>query len=358
MALLFADSFDHYASADLTKKWTSVAVRAPTIVAGRFGNGLQYSATNFSTISDRGATKIFGGTATTLIVGFAFKYASVVSTQGRLIYLGEAAAHHIGFQVNTSGKIELYSYGTSAVVLTSSTILTAGTWYYVEIKMVVADSPSGSVQLRIDAGLTEDQTVSGIDTRAAGTPIIDRIHVGSTGNLADGPTVTYILDDLYILDDVDQSIAQPGSPANDDFLGDIRVQALFPAGNGAHSAWVGSDGNSVDNYQLVDEAAPAIADYVESNVVGDEDTYTYSDLSATAGTVYGVQVLPYAWKSDAGSRQVASVARVSGTEETGPDQTLSTTEQYLPDIRGADPSGAQWTIASVNGAQFGVKVTT
>jgi len=107
----------------------------------------------------------------------------------------------------------------------------------------------------------------------------------------------------------------------------------------------------------VDETTPNDdTDYVESGTAGDKDTYTYTNLTPTAGTVYGVQILPYVRKTDAGARSIKSIARHSGTEVDGPEQVLGTSFVYARDIREAKPGGGAWSISDVNGAEFGVKV--
>jgi hypothetical protein len=145
---------------------------------------------------------------------------------------------------------------------------------------------------------------------------------------------------------------------NTDFLGDVRVQALLPTGNGNSSQLVGSDGNSTDNYLLVDEVPPnEDTDYVESATVNDKDTYVFGNLTPTTGTVFGVQIVAEARKTDAGVRSFKSVARLSATEADGPDTTLSTTYAFYMDKRDTKPGGGSWTITNVNDAEFGVKVT-
>ena len=61
-------------------------------------------------------------------------------------------------------------------------------------------------------------------------------------------TANYDYDDLYICD----GTTVPGEPVND-FLGDVRVDTLYPNGNGNSSQWVGQDANSTDNYLNVDD---------------------------------------------------------------------------------------------------------
>jgi hypothetical protein len=147
---------------------------------------------------------------------------------------------------------------------------------------------------------------------------------------------------------------------NNDFKGDCRVEAIFPNGNGNSSVLVGSDGNSTDNYLLVDENPPnSDTDYVESSTVGDKDTYNYGSITSAFGVVHGVQICPFVKKTDAGVRSIANVARSSGTEADSASQALAATYGYLPTIKEDDPStpGSRWTVAGVNAAEFGVKVT-
>jgi hypothetical protein len=68
-------------------------------------------------------------------------------------------------------------------------------------------------------------------------------------------------------------------------------------------------------------------------------------------------LLPYAAKTNAGVRSIASVARLSGTEVDSSDKALSVSYAYLPDIRETKPGGGAWSISDVNSAEFGVKVT-
>jgi hypothetical protein len=146
---------------------------------------------------------------------------------------------------------------------------------------------------------------------------------------------------------------------NNDFLGDVRVQAVFPNGNGNYSQLTNDLGNMTNNYTHVDEADPNDdTDYVESSNAGDKDTYTYQDLPTTTGTVYGVQVMTYAKKTDSGSRTIRNLARLSGTDaDNGSDIALPSGYTYLPSIFETKPGGGAWTITDVNNAEFGVKVT-
>lgn len=340
--LLFYDSFDHYTSA--VQKWSSVAGSGvPGMVAGSGRNGT--AGFDFSTAGAL-ATKTLPGQYATLICGFAFRRNTTPSSTGVLFRFQEGASTvHVDLRVTPLGQLEVTRSGT--LLGSGTTVIPINVFAYIEIKATIHDT-TGAVEVRVN-GVT-DINVSGVDTRNGGTGLLDVISL-----VRSNPGVTdFWIDDLYVIDTTDSGVA--GVP-NNDFLGDVRVEYLAPNGNGNSSQFVGSDADSTDNFLLVDEA-PSDGDttYVGSPTVGNKDTYAYGNLTPTTGTVFGVQILPMARKTDAGTRSLATVARLGVTETDGPTRPLSTSYQYLSDIREANPDGDAWDIADVNGAEFGVKV--
>lgn len=341
MTLLFCDSFDHYTT--LSDKGWSANSTSIASTNGRFGTSyLQIPS------SQNSAQRALPGSYGTLIVGGAWKMDSTSHTGGvGLIRLMEGTTIHLTLDLTTTSRLRIGRDDLgSAPLATGTTVLSSGVYYYIELKATIHDT-TGSYTLRING--VNELTATNIDTRNGLTGVIDLVKLGGTGSGFVGSTQYW--DDFVILDTT-------GSAPTNDFLGDVRVQALLPNGNGNSSMLVGSDGNSTDNYLLVDETTPSSADYVESSTVNDKDTYAFGDLTPTSGTVYGVQVLPYAAKTDAGTRSIVSVARLSGgTEADSADKTLSTSYAYLPDIRETKPGGGAWSISDVNSAEFGVKVS-
>ena len=346
MSLIFFDSFDHYtAQADgALKGWSN----GPTIQAaqGRFGTaalGCQISHSNFS------PKFILPSPLSTIIVGAGYRGPTLWSAGGCPFILQDGATIHLLLFITAAGLLELYRGAT--LIGTGSTVLAVSTYYHIEMKATIHDTLGECI---VNINGVEEINFTG-DTRNGANASVDRIDFGASGV---GASNFQNWDDLYICDDVDQSIAQPGSPPNDDFLGDCRIEALLPNANGTTSNLVGQDSNSTDNYLNVDEAAPdSDTTYNESSTVSDKDTYNYGALSSTAGTVYGVQVLAYAKKTDAGVRSIATIARSGGTEEDGATHTLTSTYAWARSIRGAKPGAAAWSISDVNAAEFGVKVT-
>lgn len=338
MAIRFMDSFDHWAIGDYLSKWTSSShtTQNVSITTGRHGSG--YQAAGYG---DRTLSKVFDTSPQdTWICGVAVNWASFAQTFAFISFRDGASAQ---CEVRTNSSNRLYVARNGTTLGTGTTTLQTGVWYYVEFKVVIHDSTGVAV---VKLNETTEINLSGVDTRNAGTTC-DTFQLGDRGSF--GGTITW--DDLYVLDGT-------GSSPTNDFLGDVRVQALSPNANGNTSNLVGSDGNSTDNYLLVDESTPnGDTDYVEAAAVGDKDTYNYGALTPTTGSVYGIQILPYARKTDAGTRKIATVARHSGTEEDSADLILGSSYTYLPNIRETKPGGGAWSISDINAAEFGVKVT-
>lgn len=338
MALRFIDGFDHYST--YLQKWTSVSSNtSPSSGAARFGTAGHNQG------SSRWIRKTLDAQPTWTI-GTAVKSNDNIADMF-LSLMDGTSIQILLYMDRAAGEFRVYR-GTFAAQLGSSGFYTVnqGVWNYIEFQGTIHNS-TGSYEVRING--TTVLSGSGLDTQATGNASANVIGVGEqTGN----NSYSLWFDDLYVCD------GTGGSPY-DDFLGDVRVDALYPDGNGNSSQFVGSDGNSVDNYLLVDEVTPNDdTDYVESSTIGNKDTYTYSNLVPTSGTVYGVQVLPWVRKTDAGTKEFCSIARLAGTEEDSATKTLSTSYQYLPDIRITKPGGGAWSVSDINSTEFGQKVIT
>lgn len=336
MSLLYIDGWDVDTAVAPPDRWTGGGTQTSIVGGGRTGNRL--SLANLSLA--RSVQHAFAATDV-VIVGIAILRESNLNA-AVMVALTESGTTHVDLRMTATGQVTLTRNGT--VLGTSTFVAAAGVWAYYEIKVLISDTV-GTVELRVNGSSTPDISLTGLDTRNGGTGVVNSITLSDPG----GSGTSF--DDLYICDDA-------GSAPNNDFLGDVKVETLRPSGNGNSSQLVGSDGNSTDNYLLVDETTPdSDTTYVESATVGDKDTYAYGDLATTTGTVYGVQLSPSVRKTDAGLRSVCSVARLSGTETDSADKVLSTTYQHMTDMRETKPGGGAWTISDVNSAEFGIKVT-
>lgn len=338
MALLGVESADFFdTSTELDLRWgAGTGDWDPSTSAVRTGiRGLRKTSG-----ANPNLRRQLAASVSTLVVGFAFRRPNIPSSEDIIVRFLETGTEHVSVRMNAStGVLTVSRNGTT--LATSSATININIWYYIEFKATISDTV-GTYELRVNG--TNVASGSGADTRNGGTGVINQLNFGGATNTGDVD-----IDDIYWLD-------TSGSAPNNDFLGDVKVECILPNGNGNSSQFTGSDGDSIDNYLLVDENNLDTADYVQSTANDQIDEYTFGDLTVTTGTVYGVQINASALKTDAGAKSIALMTRRSGTDYASSDQALSTSQQIHSQIREQDPStSAAWTISGVNAAEFGVK---
>lgn len=285
-----------------------------------------------------------------IIIGnSSFVTGGVNSYNGHRFYGDGGTVLHVEVRhfINDGGTIALYR-GTTLLDSVAGVGNAAGEYFQIK---VFIDDTNGFIEVRRNATTDAIIRFDG-DTKNGGVDaLIDRVYyhrgdVGGTGNF---------LDDLYICNGVDATGTQ-GRPFND-YLGDVRIYPRFPTGND-QTQLDGSDGNSVDNYLLVDEAnTPNTADYVGSDVDGEFDTYAFDDLPADTSIVYAVKFHMNAYKSDSGTKSGRRIIRRAGTNHGGPDLSLATSPANSIESVTQDPEAAGiWTPANFNSSTFGYEV--
>ena len=370
MALLFLDSFDHYATGDLLEKWTSVwasGTVAPTIAAsGRTANALQWTTAGMNQyMKSLTLTPQVGVSGTTAIVGFAFKISSLSGLNnvayGAAVTIFDGSTAKFGYRLNPDGT---WSCGTGdgPNTYTSSGVpIQNATWAYVEIKTVLHDT-MGSAEIRVN-GTTVLSEIN-IDTVKTGTASWSSLTLFSTGySQNDAPAlsvVTLDIDDFYLLDGTTGT-----GRANNNFWGDTSIRYLPPEADTATRDWGRSAG--ADNYALVAEggSTPQTPDddstYVTSDTVGAVDLYDFPAVT-TGAEVFGVQAVVAARKGDTGSAQIAAEVLSGATQEThGSPLGIASDSAYSYFLFpwDADPNAGpgEWTESSLNAAKFGPKKT-
>lgn len=328
MALLFVDGFDHYATADIGKKW-SVAGGAIASSSGRRSGGA-LSLTVGATV-----TKTLAAT-TSWVMGFALSFTALPAAARQLVALLDAASNQCDLRINADGTLSVTRNGTALTSGTSVSALSASVFYYIEWKVTIADSISAnSCKVRVN-GVDWITVATSQDTKATANTTANQVTLGTTSGF------TAVYDDFYLCD-------QSGS-TNNDFLGDCRVDTLLPNGDGNYTSFTPSTGTS--HYQLVDESTPNTSDYNESSTATNKDSYQMVDLSAITGTIYGVQVLGAVLKDDAGVRSIKVGVRSSSTDSVSAAQALSTSQFYYANIHETNPAtSSAWTESGVNAAE-------
>lgn len=334
MSLLFIDGVDHLSndSSEILRKWSAVFYTNINTSFKRTGNG---SLAIESFYNDRFCRKQFGSNYTTMVVGCAVNQPlNTAGSDNHIINFYDGSTPQIGVRVNNNKTISVYRGNT--LLGSSEAIFQPDVWDYYEAKAVFSNTV-GSVEIHRNE--VEILSLTGIDTCNTANEYAN----GFGFNPFTGSSTSRwsFFDDIYCDDS--------------DFLGDIKVETLYPSGAGNSTTWDPSAGS---NYQCVDEAASNNnTDYISTSTPGEIDTFVYGNLSSLDGTIFGVQVNIMARMDDSGTNKIAAVVRPASTDWIGDTKEL--TQLYNDHIQmfTVNPEDdAAWEIADVNGCEFGVKL--
>lgn len=371
MALLFMDSFDHYATADWMEKWTtylgSVAgTEASGIIAGagrRGGGALRISATGGTSITGSLHATV-APTGNKVVIGFAFVCVTTFGVLNNTNFGGDQGSFsapcsllsirsggwtHVWFKLNVDGTVSAYrptsQGGANSQHLGTTTVsLIQAVYSYIEVA-VVLDATVGSVVIRFNG----NTVLNLVNQNTIGSGVSAGWNAIRLGPFYAGSTMEARYDDLYVSD------GSGAAPWND-FLGDCRVEASMPTAAGANTGWTPSSGT---NWQCVDDATPNDdTDYTAAATVGVTDTFVIPDLLVAGTVVYGVQHCISAKKADAGGAAIAPIIRHGGVDYAGGNLAPNTGYNVLKQIAQVNPgTGVQWTQADFNAAEFGYRRT-
>lgn len=283
----------------------------------------------------------------TITIGFWFHLASQTEGDDENLIIMQSdggTTNHVWLRPTTNGRLRV----TVAEGDYYTDIIWAGTGtaHYIELQVVLHDT-TGAFTLWIDGNVVLLET--NIDTKSGGTKtVFDAIQILThfTGTSSVGGE----MDDIYITN------GAGAAPYNGN-LGDVVVDTLFPNDNGQYSDFMGSDGNQVDNYLLVDEN-PHDSDttYVESSGDTDRESYGLEDLAYATGVIRGVVATAVARNTGAADNLQIST-RIAAADYDG--ATIAAPAGYDAQVRQiwqvSPATAGDWTIAEVNAAEFGVQ---
>jgi hypothetical protein len=223
-------------------------------------------------------------------------------------------------------------------------------WYVFEIHYRFTDQAGGAS--------TFERKRDGIllaQTSVATAQVTQPPFTGKLGYLDFGAVGKFcLLDDIAVNDTT-------GTQDNS-WCGDGHIIALVPNANGDRSEFIGSDGNSVDNYLLVDEfpvnLSGGTGDYVESLTPGAADLYQVGNPVLKSGDVIQrVWVYAQMREQSADGDTVQLGGKSNGVEFWGDPIALGVSfrpynsEEYL-----VNPgTGSAWTQQNITDLQIGVK---
>lgn len=338
--IIQVDSFDHYNDGDIVYKWDDNVGCSISATGGRCG-----TAGLFNNGAAGAGIKKAIPSAATYIFGFALFLPALPTPSGDFILCSflENTTKHVDIIVQSDGRIAARRAGTTTLG-TSTNFLSAGQYNYIEIKVTI-DNSAGVVTVKVNGTSTGWLALTSQDTQNGGTAAITNWILG--GDLLSNQLgVDSYFDDVVVLDTT--------GAVNNDFLGDCRVEAIFPSGAGNYAAWTPSAGS---NYQNTDESpSDDDATYNSSTTATAKDSFAFDNLSVTSGTVKAVAINMWARKDESGSRSITGLMRLSGVDAFGSAKLIGNTFQDYVTIMEADPSAGALSIADVNAAEFGYRL--
>jgi hypothetical protein len=346
MALIHMDGFDKYTVETSDDELVHYGYNAVNcrIEAGLHGNCV--AMTSFSSFLQwfPAAADIPDASG---FCGFRFRSPGTPNG-GVILTIADVTRNHLQLYYNTDGTIGVRRNTTELSNTTAR--IPVGSWGYVEFSWTI-DNSVGAYECRINGTANGGTSDTGVDTQDAGTAswvsVILRTQANST------PDEQF--DDFYILNTTASGVT--GAP-NNDFLGDCRIETLFPTGAGNATELTpstGSNWENVDDNPGMDEDST----YNESAGISDQDTYATGNISVLNDDIRAIQHNMLVKKTDVGARTMRSVIRDGGTDYYGATRSLGTDYTGYSTIEeGDNPGGgtSQWTATNVDALEIGVDV--
>jgi archaellin len=337
MTLLWADGFDHYTLAQRIYKYPYTSAAGDSFVTGRFGGTAwrriyEGNFFGFDTPSNH-QTLVFGCAL------YSFSFLGPGYAAGGTFRVNDGATRQCTIAIQSDGSITAHRGVADGGTLlgTASVRMKPYQWEYLEAKFTV-DNSAGVIEIRLNN--TTILNLTSQDTQITANAYGNRVYLSGT-------QITCYHDDWYVLDD-------QGSQ-NNNFLGDVRVDTLWPSGAGNYAQWTPSAGN---NYENVDDATPDDdSTYNDGDTNGDKDSFALDDLASPSGTVHAVQHVTYGKKTDAGGTgKYKPLYRISAADYNGNEITPGGSYWFETDIEELSPATASaWTVSEINGMEAGVE---
>ncbi len=351
MALLFADSFDHYTN--LNVKWTNSAGALITSVSARNGPAGCTMGDIYKTLPLDDA----------FVVGFAMRVGigSGFPAWGGEPYVLSAVNIFGGLSnlfkilVLPDATLALYA-GDSTLMCNPTTFsLVSGSWFYIEAKFSLGGS--GSSLVAVTGELRVNGHVLGSGGGNANTVVNQLVSQLAKGDYhgfhaGNGGTGRTDMDDIYI----NNQTAVSGQPVASTYRGDVRVgPGIYPASDD-HITWGHTGGSGSSNFTRLNENPPDNdTTFTSDDTVSDYDTFGFDTVASFAGEIQAAHFGIYARKDNEGERSIVPVVGTSGASE-GPEIFLNDTYFYHFWPMDQDPTAGNWTVAGINAEVFGVKV--
>jgi len=342
------DGFDHYNWSQMMRKWSTYVtgyIGNPVIGPGngRFGGGAMYNGAAGGQYAQQSVFKTLDPQST-WILGVAFKWTGGnVSASTVLLGVYDVNSKQVDARLNSDNTMSVTRAGT--VLGTTSFVMSSGAWYYIELKTTIHPT-AGSFDLHING--VSRTSATNVNTRNTANNTANQVSIGFPDQTNTGSITTLAFDDFYACDG--------NGTVNNNFLGDVRVETLYPNAVGATTQFTPTSGTNfgcVNENPMNDDAS-----YVYGNTVGNIDTYKISALSSIPQTIMGTQINSTARKDSSGNRAMELVVRSGAANYLGSDNYTNATYATYNRIDETDPAtSAPWTSPGIAAVEIGHKLS-
>lgn len=301
-----------------------------------------------------GAERVFPNAAGTFFFGCRFQ---PLDSNQQIGFMDTGAPNNLGaggypqFVLNfnaVTGVISVISglHGGTLLAQSPTGAFVSGQWFYLEVGGVIG--ASGSVTVRVNGAsvitAVAVNTYGSSGAPGASATVGGVAWVGLYNNYANA-----FIQHMYFCDN--------STTENNTFLGDVRVQSIFPSGPGGTTQFTPVGGAT--NWQNAATVPPAPGtDYNTDGTVGALDNFAIGGLDPSFSTIKAVSVKTLALKSSSGTRAVASTVLSGATTGTGASTPLGTTAAVVAAIFPNDPAtSAPWTTSGVQACKPGYTVS-
>jgi hypothetical protein len=356
MALLFADSFSIYATADLPTRWVGgaqgtlidSAILPPNAQAGaqvldQTGGSAGVKSNNY-------------GSLARMIAGFRM-YMPNTGTEGigSVMFFDWVSGflsegHNIKLAVDRAGTY-IINGGTGATIV-SGPVIPLNEWHHYEIDVIFGTASNATVALYLDGNPTPFMYATGFSLPSATS---NNVILGDFSVLGVDSVSSYKAD-FYLLSGAGP-VAEFNSALAPQGLGGAKVAFAVPTGPGIVSAWTPNGAATI--WQCINQI-PQDGDttYASDANPGDQYQVVFGSLPAMQDLI-AVQLSTYARTDDAGPRAYQSGFYSGGTYAySGMNQYLGGSYMYIQDEFMTNPvTGNPWVPGDLTGLQYGAKLT-
>lgn len=351
------DSFDHYATNDFLKKWD--------YSGGYFWGNIYISSsyhdiptrrsgTKYMFTGDQWAEKDIVDTVTgldiyTFVVGFACHYQTGCPTMD-VSLMNYSRSTQIRINVSSDGKVKIYRGGT-LLQETPQDYVSPNTWFHIEAKVVLHDT-NGSYEVRLNE--VNVLSGSGINTLGASGGVA-KIRLGG-GGYHQGYGA---YDDFFLMDG--NASDDPANP-NNDFIGDCRIDCIYPNAAGTYTQYTPSEGA---NYENVDDGTVAGGGDIDDNVTYNEattidmkETYNMDSTLSIETPIYAITANSCCRKTDAGKRYFKQLTISGATSDLSEEKHLTDNYKVYQKPLDINPNDSEaWEEADINAIESGTQIT-